>query len=358
MDSLLINQKTITPDNLREYRARDFTPLSEQAAREVLTFLAEWWNSEAYITVQTSGSTGTPKSIRLLKESVISSAKNTIDFFKITSNSNLLLCLPCRYIAGKLMLVRAIVSGAAIVAVEPNLNPLAQLAAHVDFAAMIPAQVSQSLLDDSQKNKLRAIPAVLLGGGPVSTELEGLLEPLKNRFYHSYGMTETATHVALREINRETDYTALKGIRFSLDERDCLHIEADYFPEAIQTNDLVELRDEHRFHWLGRFDHAIISGGIKHIPEVLEKVLSAHIHAPFFVYGESHKTLGQQLVLVVESESWAANQIDELKVFLTQHLARHSHPARVYFSREFARTETGKVKREETVRSATGTITL
>lgn len=358
MDRLLINQQSITPDNLRDYRANDFTPLSEQAAHEVLAFLTEWWNAADHITVETSGSTGAPKSIVLPKSAVISSAKNTIEFFKITPNSNLLLCLPCRYIAGKLMLVRAIVSGAAVVAVEPNLNPLAQLETDVDFAAMIPAQVNQVLLDDLQSRKLDAIATVLLGGGPVSTELEDQLKAFTNRFFHSYGMTEAATHVALRKINHETGYTALSGIRFSLDKRDCLHIEADYLPEAIQTNDLVELRDEHHFRWLGRFDHAIISGGLKHIPEVLEKVLSTHIHAPFFVYGEPHQTLGQQLVLVLEAEPWSTNQVTKFKAFLTKSLARHSHPAKVYFSREFVRTETGKIQREKTVLLNLYAITL
>lgn len=358
MDSLLINQNTITPDNIHEYRANDFSPLSEPAAHEILAFLAEWWNSEEYITVQTSGSTGAPKAIQLLKESVGASAKNTIEFFDISPDSCLLLCLPCRYIAGKLILVRAIVSGASVVAVEPNLNPLAQLDSRVDFAAMIPAQVSSALLDESLKKKLSTIPAVLLGGGPVSSELEGQLKAFTNRFFHSYGMTETATHVALREINRDTDYTALSGVQFSVDERECLRIQADYLPEAIQTNDLVELHDERHFRWLGRFDHAIISGGIKHIPEVLESVLSAHIHLPFFAYGEPHAALGQQLVLVVESEPWPLNQHDALKAFLTQHLARHSHPAKVYFSSQFARTETGKIQREKTVKDATSTMAL
>ena len=49
------------------------------------------------------------KTIFLKKEHIINSVKATGTFFNVRENSTALLCLPIQYIAGKLMLVRALV---------------------------------------------------------------------------------------------------------------------------------------------------------------------------------------------------------------------------------------------------------
>src|SRR5690606_17765890 len=97
---------------------------TEEWERSLFHFLLKWFNDDEYVSVQTSGSTGTPKIIRLSKEKMIAGAQTTIDFLKINNTHNALLCLSCNHIAGKMMVVRAIVSGCNLIAVAPHENPL------------------------------------------------------------------------------------------------------------------------------------------------------------------------------------------------------------------------------------------
>ena len=48
---------------------------------------------------------------------------------------------------------------------------------------------------------LEGMKAILVGGGPVSPALAAMIDQLAAPVYHTYGMTETATHVALRRLN-------------------------------------------------------------------------------------------------------------------------------------------------------------
>lgn len=97
--------------------------IESQEDETVTNFLKEWYNNEDYVTGHTSGSTGTPKELHLLKRDMIASAELTNRFFHIGTSSNLLLCLSPSYIAGKMMIVRAILSGANLHTVPPLLFP-------------------------------------------------------------------------------------------------------------------------------------------------------------------------------------------------------------------------------------------
>lgn len=343
MGSILLNNKLFHPQNLDEIKPANFKGVDADVLAEIRNFLTEWWDDSTCIAAQTSGSTGAPKIIHLSKKTVAESADKTISFFGLNSGHNALLCLPCRFIAGKLMLVRAIRSGMNLVIVNPNLNAIQQLSSPVDFAALIPAQVAAALKKESTQNRIIKIPQVLLGGAPINSGLEKQLAALPNRFFHSYGMTETATHVALREIGVEEEYSALNGVCFSLDDRGCLVIKADHIGQKIATNDLVKLNGKKSFTWLGRIDNAIISGGLKHIPELLEKKLAGLFDVPFYIKGIPDPELGQKLVLVIEGDE---SKFKYLPNKLESVLQRHEVPKKIQFKEKFKRTENGKVLRE------------
>ena len=98
----------------------------------------------------------------------------------------------------------------------------------------------------------------------------------------TYGMTETCSHVALADaLDPQGIYSAMPGISFSIDSRDCLRITAGSMSfGTLQTNDVVELLDNGRFRWLGRADNAINSGGIKIHPEMLERAIPSDFAIP------------------------------------------------------------------------------
>lgn len=175
-----------------------------------------------------------------------------------------------------MMIVRALLSGADLLVVTPSSLPLTAIDEPIDFAAMVPAQVVESLKSTMQKSRLSRITSLIIGGAPLSPGTEVELEKLPVDMYATYGMTETVSHVALRRIGDSLSlYCALGGISFSIDERNCLIIHAPHFSvKEFVTNDVVELVDSRNFRWIGRYDHVINTGGIKVFPELIEKKIA------------------------------------------------------------------------------------
>ena len=98
--------------------------LREQADEELFLFLEEWFDDRSYVLGHTSGSTGAPKEIQLSKADMRASARMTNAFFAIDRESVLLLCLSVSYIAGKMMVVRALEAGAELLTVKVSSHPL------------------------------------------------------------------------------------------------------------------------------------------------------------------------------------------------------------------------------------------
>lgn len=312
-------------------------------------FIKSWLNDNDYIEVKTSGSTGTPKIIRLDKKRMVASAKATGDFFSLKPNDKALLCLPCDYIAGKMMVVRAMVLGLNLYSVEPTSNPLESVENEgFQFGAMIPLQVLNSL--ENNPESFNQIEKVIIGGGVVDNSLLQKLQTVNNQCFATYGMTETITHVAIKTLNganKTNLYQALKNVEFSQDNRDCLIINAPYLSEdQIITNDIVKLLSKSSFEWLGRFDNVINTGGIKVNPENIESKIAHLIDTDFFIAAETDAQLGSRVILIIENEGFA--NINSLKKQLQTVLTKFEMPKKIYVLPMFERTETGKVQRKKT----------
>ena len=93
---------------------------------EIQTFLQDWFSNRETLSVNTSGSTGKPKPIELRKDFMINSAFATAHYFDLPSKTSALLCLPITYIAGKMMLVRAMILGLSLDLVQPTREREAQ----------------------------------------------------------------------------------------------------------------------------------------------------------------------------------------------------------------------------------------
>ncbi len=303
-------------------------------------FLKEWCSPQPYVTAHTSGSTGKPKEIRLLKDDMKKSATATCRFFGIDSGSSMLLPLSPSYIAGKMMIVRALISGARLFVERPSSYP-----AKIDYGTLglvpiVPAQLD-GLLSSPYAGNIRNL---LIGGAPLSGEEESKISRAGIKAWASYGMTETCSHVALRDITSgDGIYTMLPGISASADNRGCLVIDAPEFSfRRLATNDSIDLIDEHHFRWIGRYDNVINSGGIKLHPEEIERQLSAIIDAPFYIIGCKSERWGEEAVLYIESMSVDKERLMSL---LHQKLDRYSVPKQIITVPRFARTDSGKIKR-------------
>ena len=320
--------------------------ISSDYLQKIESFLEEWESESANIAVYTSGSTGEPKQILLNKKNVRASAKATGKFFKFRKGHTLLLNLSPDYIAGKLMLVRALEHEMRIVVAPVSQNPLLSIGNEkIDFAAFVPYQVEAILSDDKTRVKYESITAVIIGGAPVSAKVESKLMNLKNRSYATFGMTETITHVALRNISQADQfYTCLPGITIEQDDRDCLVINENEISNRLVTNDLITKIDTNKFQWHGRIDNVVNSAGIKIFPEKIEKNIADLIaNNRFYLIGQKSEVFGEELVLYVEGvqpPNW-----DTTVVEMNQRLTTYERPKKVVFVSRFIETSSGKVKR-------------
>lgn len=318
-----------------------FIHASEETTKEVNTFLEEWENENDYIEVQTSGSTGKPSMIVLKKVKMLISAKNTLNYLNISKNATALLSLSPTTIAGKMMVIRSIVGELNLIVGPVNSNPLENIDLPIEFVAMVPMQLKNAL--ENCANKLKKIPAILIGGGPISNSLSALLKENQITVFHTYGMTETISHVAMRKVgkNQQTEFQALPGITFSEEnEQLVVHYPAINI-DFLKTNDQVLLTSKRTFQWIGRTDFLINSGGKKLNPEEIEDTISELLDIPYFISSLPDDKFGQKVILVIES----TYSLKLTKEVLHTKLSNYSIPKEIYYLEKFTRTAIGKINR-------------
>ena len=313
-------------------------------------FLAQWNDTSDVIEVHTSGSTGKPKRLLVEKQRMVNSARITCDFLGLKEGDSALLCMPLDYIAGKMVVVRSLVSHLHLISVMPSSHPLKDVTQPIDFAAMVPLQVYSSLQEPAERERLMSIRHLIIGGGAIDDSLESQLQQFPNAVWSTYGMTETLSHIALRRISGENSslwYSPLDGVDVSLSSDSCLEIYAPQVnPEKLHTNDIAELRTlpdgSKEFRILGRKDNVIDSGGIKIQAEEVERLLRPHLSCGFMITKVSDARLGEAVTILIESDD------AYLALSICKHvLPKHWVPRHVLPISHIPLTETGKPARAE-----------
>ncbi|SHI70705.1 O-succinylbenzoic acid--CoA ligase [Cruoricaptor ignavus] len=346
----------------------ELKPETEFEAK-VVDFVEDWFFWSKTVPVKTSGSTGTPKVFEVEKARMLNSAQMTCDFLGLEKGDSALLCLPIEYISGKMMVVRAIERGLKLFVVNPSSKPLENFRGRIDFGAMTPLQVENSL------DKIHLIKNLIIGGAAVSerlrykiqesrtknqkpffdnykvTELKEISgEPSANghqptAVYETYGMSETLSHIALKQIAPEAQhyFKTFDGVEISTDERGCLRIFAPKLnAEILQTNDLVEIKNGREFRFLGRIDNVINSGGAKIFPEQLEALAKKEITNEIVFLGMEDEVFGQKLIAVIEGRE--SEKLTEIIYNLPYEKSFHK-PKEIVFIPQIPRTPNGKVDR-------------
>ena len=285
--------------------------MTQQAfLQDLETFLQEWKNDEPTVWVHTSGSTGTPKPMQVEKERMCASARLTCSFLGLKEGDSALLCMPLQYIAGKMVVVRSLVASLRLLPVAPSGHPLKDLEEIPTFAAMIPMQVYNTLQVPEEKDKLKKIKHLIIGGGAIDDALGRELKDFPNQVWSTYGMTETLSHIALRRLNgtEASDwYTPFDNVSIRLSEEGTLIIHApEVCSEELITNDIAEINPEDKFRILGRKDNIINSGGVKIQIEQVEATLKEHLDLPFQITARKDVKFGEIVVILynkVENEA-------------------------------------------------------
>ena len=315
--------------------------------RDFWLFASEWFDENDFVAVKTSGSTGEPKSIQLPKMVMQKSAERTINYFKLKKGDHLLQSLSGQYIAGKMMFVRAIVGQMNLSVVDPSTDFSFLDTEKFDFGALVPLQVSNILSTEMGTNRVENIKYLLVGGSAVPVQLESKIRQLKNNVVSTYGMTETASHIAVRTLsgsNYSENYHCLHDISIRKNEEDCLEILPEEQNKWLSTTDLVEIISPTEFKIIGRADYAIISGGLKFHPEKLEYKLEKYLQMPFMITSEPDEKLGQKLILKIEG-NYSVDVKDELQQKIESLLTGYECPRKIVFVNRLPRNENGKIIR-------------
>ncbi|MCH5308629.1 MAG: AMP-binding protein [Prevotella sp.] len=296
-------------------------------------FLKEWNDASDTVLVHTSGSTGKPKPMRVEKRRMLNSARITCDFLGLRQGDTVLLCMPLDYIAGKMMVVRALERGLRLLSVEPSGHPLATIDSPIDFAAMVPMQVYNSLQMAEERERFMQIRHLIIGGGAIDDDLATELRGFPNAVWSTYGMTETLSHIALRRLSgadASEYYTPFPSVQVSLSDDDCLVIDApEVCPQTLVTHDIAELLPSSQFRIIGRKDNVICSGGIKIVAEEIERLLRPHLHTPYLISKRPDPKFGEIVVLLTEGSITDARSICE-RVLSKFHQPRaYVHVARI-----------------------------
>lgn len=312
-------------------------------------FLEEWNNGCDQLLVHTSGSTGKPKPLWVEKRRMLASAHITCDFLGLKKGDTALLCMPLDYIAGKMMVVRALERGMTLVSIQPTSHPMAdpQISddREIDFAAMVPLQVWNTLQVESERRRLMNIRHLIIGGGAIDEALEKELQSFPNAVWSTYGMTETLSHIALRRLNgkeRSQWYKPFSTVGIGQDHDGCLTINAPLVcSEPQKTNDIAEVAPDGSFRIIGRRDNVICSGGIKIQMEEVEQRLRQFINVPFMITKAPDEKYGEIVVMLIEN-----GNVADAERLCRRHLPRYWFPRIIKSVSRILYTETGKPRRQ------------
>ena len=326
-------------------------PLDSIIERLSKSTLPEWmkthydflksYNSFNEYEIETSGTTGPPKILLVTKMQMQISATATLSFFNLKPGMTTMLCLSSNYIAGKMMLVRAIIGRLKIILIEPTLTPSKFINQKIDFIPLVPSQAKELI----SGNKRDLVKILLIGGGQVDSEIENLLIEANINVFESFAMTETLSHFAIKQIhpNKQEYFTTLPGFKIEISkDNELILLENELLEEPVLTKDVIELYDESHFKWLGRTDNLINSGGVKISPEQIEKQLKSNLSKfNFIIAGAPSNKFGQEVVLIIEGP-----EID-IELINFNNLDKYSTPKRIFFFPEFPRTQSGKIQRNK-----------
>ncbi len=319
--------------------------------QEALEFIKTWNNPEEYVECLTSGSTGEPGRILLPKSEMVNSARRTVSFFGLNEYSRIHSAISLNTIGGRMAWLRAKICKGKFSCEKPSNEPHfpdTDPNNRIALASVVPSQMISILrrIKDNEKGGHEFVDCYLIGGSPIPDGLQQEIAAAGIKAYETYGMTETASHIALREITTNTNdswFKPLEGINV-FDQEGCLGIEIEGW-KTIVTNDEAEIREDGSFRIHGRRDNVIISGGKKIHPEKVEKQLYPFLGQNIMIQGRPDKKWGQKVVLVVEKTSSGMNTSEEIIALCKDILPAHEVPKDIIFDK-LPRTPNGKLRRK------------
>lgn len=309
-------------------------------------FLLEWKSDSPAISCHTSGSTGEPKKILLPKWLLEQSALRTIRFFNLQPGSRFHSCISPEYIGGKMMAVRSILIDGVLTFETPSNSPLKNLDdGIIDLLAVVPSQMKYLVETDYSFENIKN---VIIGGAPLPASLTKKIAEKGINAYETYGMTETASHIALKKITKQNSgFVPLDGIVIGLDDNNRITVSLPN-PDAknlyFVTNDIGEFQEDGSFMIKGRYDNIINSGGIKINPEIIERIIEEELELEVLITSEPDDKWGEKIIMIVDDNKMPVSD-EEIYALCSRKLKKEMIPKSVIHAK-IVKTANGKKKRK------------
>ena len=302
------------------------------------------------VVVATSGSTGTPKGAVLSHAALAASAQASLARLDATNEDRWLCCLPLDHVAGLLVILRSRLLGSEPVIHDGfSIGGVAQQR-DVTMVSMVPTMLRR-LLDAGVH--LAHLRCVLLGGAAPGARLLEDARDAGVSVVTTYGMSETCGGCVY-------DGLPLEGVAVDLSDDgririagpvlfDGYRLRDDLTSAAVdggwlQTNDLGRWTGG-RLEVLGRVDDIIVTGGRKVSADEVARLLERHPAVAEVVVGaRDDREWGQRVVAFVVAGSHQPS-LDELRRFLSAHVAAYAAPRELVILDALPRLPNGKVDR-------------
>jgi O-succinylbenzoic acid--CoA ligase len=317
------------------------------------------------LVMATSGTGGRPKLVELSRDSITAAVGLSFAALGPAAGGDVfdasepwVCCLSPSHIGGMLVLIRHVVSGTPVTALDRlGLDPLDPMqdvptGAHV---ALVPTMLRRLIGAGADLSRFGIL---LIGGAGLDAGLAEQAAARGGRVVSTYGLTETCGGVAY-------DGRLFEGtrVRIAADGRIELHgptIMEGYRhdPAAtaavftldgwLRTGDAGEMERDGRLRVDGRADEAIRPGAETVWPQEVEDALRDHPKVmDVAVAGRPHPEWGEQVVaFVVPARSDDPPSLEELREHAAERIARFKSPRAIQLLSDIPRTASGKVRRE------------
>jgi o-succinylbenzoate---CoA ligase len=307
--------------------------------------------------IMTSGTSDAPRAIGLTYGNHLWSAVGSAFKIGVDPADRWLCCLPLHHVGGLSILMRCVIYGTGAVVhdgfdVDRVAGSLEEDG--VTLVSLVPTMLVRLL---SAGVDLSSPRAILLGGGPVPTEVIEEAAGREASVVQTYGLTEAASQVTTLEPQEAprklgsagrpllTTHLRIHGGEILVqgptvapgcaDEDDWLH-----------TGDLGRIDEEGFLYVEDRLDDVIVTGGENVVPSEVEEVLLAHPEvAEAAAVARPDPEWQQAVTAVVVLHEEARASEDELRAHCATALSSHKVPKRVEFAPELPRTASGKLLR-------------
>lgn len=279
--------------------------------RDMLASESTGFEIDAGAIVATSGSTGHPRGVLLPRSALLASAQAT--HARLGGPGRWVLALPPHYVAGLMVLVRALVAGQPVHEVGARLSglPDLDLGGGPAYVSLVPTQLARALADPALARALIRFDAVLLGGAAADPELLNRAGSAGVRVVTTYGMSETCGGCVY-------DGRPLDGVQVDVAEDGRIGIGgptlfAGYRLDPAATSAALvagRLITRDRGAWvdgrltvLGRVDDVVVSGGMNVDLAAVERAVRTWAGGEASVVGVPDPDWGVEVTAVMDSEN-------------------------------------------------------